>query len=99
MEIINNLLPDNAQAPVNSSQLSYVSNYPKIKKGKQVSKVSDNSLQENTQCAINEALALNQASNIQGKGASNISTNTCSLQKIINIQLLYDINQTTEQGS
>jgi len=34
MEVMNNLLPDDAQAPVNSSQLFYASNYPKIEKGK-----------------------------------------------------------------
>ena len=34
MEVMNNLLPDDAQAPVNSSQLFYASNYFKVEKSK-----------------------------------------------------------------
>jgi len=35
----------------------------------------------------------------QGKDVANSTTNICSLQKAINIQLLYGINQATNQDS
>ena len=42
-------------------------------------------------------LVLKSTSNLQDKGISNNSSNSCSAQDTINIQLSYDVNQTTEQ--
>ena len=89
---MNKLLPDRAQTQVNNLQLSYASNYSKVEKDKQISEIFDNSLQGKTQHVTIKAPALNHVSNTQGESTSNLSTNTCSLQEVINIQLPYDIN-------
>ena len=61
--------------------------------------MTNNTLKGKKKHVINKTPALNQAPFIQGEGISNNSTNTCSLQKVINLQLLYDTNQITDQES
>ena len=56
MGIQNNLLNEDVQEPVDSSQLSYASNNKQV--GNSVRKATDNSPQEGAQCVCNEALAL-----------------------------------------
>jgi len=50
------------------------------------------------QCVLNKTLAFKTTSIPQGKGVSNNRSDT-NLQDIINIQVLYDINQTIEQNT
>ena len=97
MEMQNNLLDENVQNPIDSPQLSYMLNVEKV--GNLVSKTTDNSSQNRTQCVWNEVLALKNTPKPQGESVDINSTNTCSLQDIINIQLPYNVNQMTEQDS
>ena len=64
-----------------------------------VSKATNNSLQKVVQCIYNKAPAFNNISNLQDISVSNNNNNTCSPQKVFNIQLLYDVNQAIEQDS
>ena len=61
MKALNNLLDDTIQEPVNSSQLSHVSNKEQV--GNSVRKAADNGLQEGIQCVLSEAPALNNTPN------------------------------------
>jgi len=91
IEAMNNLNDDKFQDPINSLQLSYFNDIG-VKKGKIVRKMTDISLQQKILYLHNEALALNNIPNPQDKGVSNNNTNTCSLRKVFDIQLSYDIN-------
>ena len=91
MEIQNNILDENIQKPIKSPQLSYA--LIKEQANASVSKTTDNSLQKETPCVQNEAPTLNNTPTLQDDVNSLNSTNDDFLQKVINIQLLYDINQ------
>jgi len=91
---INNDLPDiESQEPIDSSQLSYKEN---VEVGSSVSKTADNLSPKKSQHVNNEASALKSTPNPQDKGIPNNSFISHSFQDMINIQLLYDINQVTE---
>ena len=93
----NDLLNKDVQEPINSSQLSYILNKEQV--GNLVRRAANNSFQKRVQCAQNEAPALNNIPELQDEGVVNVNANTCPLQEVFDIQLLYDINQTTEQDS
>jgi len=98
MEIMNTILPDEVQEPINSSQLSYASNKGKDNRGEQVSKVTDNSIQKNTPHVSNKVSALKSIPTTCGEHAVNKTTNSRPLQKVFNIQLPYNINQALEEN-
>jgi len=50
------------------------------------------------QCVLNKTLAFKTTSIPQGKGVSNNRLDA-NLQDIINIQVLYNVNQTIEQNA
>jgi len=79
---------------LSSSQLSYIS--IKEQTNASVSKVTDNFLQKETPHVQNEIPVLNNVPTLQGNINSLNNTNDDFLQEVINIQLLYDINQAME---
>jgi len=79
---------------LSSSQLSYIS--IKEQTNASVSKVTDNFLQKETPHVQNEIPVLNNVPTLQGNINSLNNTNDDFLQEVINIQLLYDINQVME---
>ena len=93
MDMNNNILDDNIQEPIDSSQLSYKNN---IKKDESVSKIADINPLTEKQHVSHETPALKTAPKLQDKGTSNINTNS-SLQETFNIQLLYNVNQALDQ--
>ena len=91
----NDLLNKDVQEPIDSSQPSYTLNKEQV--GNLVRRAADNSSYKRVQWAQNEAPALNNTPELQDKGVVNVNANTCPLQEVFDIQLLHDINQTTEQ--
>jgi len=89
IKIDNNKPEEDIRELVNSSQLSYKDD---TSKDKSVSYPTDISPTDRTQCVSNETLALNNASQTQGKTNNNNRSNS-SQQATFNIQLLYDVNQ------
>ena len=63
MEVMNNLLNNDVWEPIDSLQLSYTSNKKEVGKGKMVSKMTNNSLQQKTLHLYNESLTLNNTPN------------------------------------
>ena len=96
MEVMNTLMSEDIWEPV---ELSYMSINKDVEEGKLVSEATDNSLQGKTSHVTNEVPALNNTPKPWGEGVVNVSTNMCSSQEVINIQLPYDVNQVTEQDS
>ena len=90
MEIQNNFLDEDIQEPINSFQLSYVSNNKQT--DKLVRLATDNSSQKRSQHVQNETPALNNVPEPQDEGVANSTTNTCPLQEAIDIQLPYNVN-------
>ena len=95
MEIQNNLLNEDIQKLVDSSQLSYTSNNKQISNS--VRKTTDNNTQKGAQCVCNKVLAFNNISKLQDKDITNNNNNTCPSQEVFNIQLPYNINYMTKQ--
>ena len=93
IEINNNKSEEDIKKPVDSSQLSYKND---TNKGKSISRVADISSADRTQCVSNETLALNNASQTQGKTNNNNRFNS-SQQATFNIQLSYDVDQAMDQ--
>ena len=60
---------------------------------------TNNSSQKESQYIQNKILALNNVPEPQGEGVANSITNIYPSQEAINIQLLYNVNQATEQNS
>jgi len=89
IKIDNNKPEEDIRELVNSSQLSYKDD---TSKDKSVSYPTDISPTDRTQCVSNEALALNNTSQTQGKTNNNNRSNS-SQQATFNIQLLYDVDQ------
>ena len=92
----NNLSEVESQKPINSSQLSYEGN-TEIEHS--VSMATDKPPPKKKQHIKNKALDLKTTYKLQGKSMPNKNSNTSSFQNMINIQLLYDINQATEQDT
>jgi len=90
MEIQSNFLDEDIQEPINSFQLSYVSNNKQT--GKLVRLATENSSQKRSQHVQNETPALNNVPEPQDEGVANSTTNTCPLQETIDIQLPYNVN-------
>ena len=96
MEMNNNLLDIEIWNPIDSSQLLYKRN---AEISNSVSKMTNNLSPKKGQHIQNEALAFKTIPKPQGKGISNNNSNMSSLQNTFNIQLLYNINQVTEQDA
>ena len=92
MEINNNLLKEVPTEPINSSQLSYTG---QAEKDRLVRLVTDKKSASNSQCIYNEMPALKKAPKPHGKGKNKQikKTNPSSSKNILNIQLLYKVNQ------
>jgi len=86
IEINNNKLEEDIREPIDSSQLSYKN---AAKKGKSISGVTVTSPANGKQYESNEALALKNAPQLQGRMSD-------SQQSTLNIQLPYNINQATD---
>jgi len=91
---INNDLPDvKSQKPIDSSQLSYKEN---VRVENSVSMVTDKLSSKKEQYLYNEIPALKSIPKLWDRDRLNNNSNMSSSQNTINIQLLYNINQTIE---
>ena len=94
---MNNNPPElESQKLINSSQLSYKGN---IETEYSVSMATDKPPPKEEQHVQNKILDLKTTSKIQDKSMPNKNSNISSFQNTINIQLLYNINQATEQDT
>ena len=79
MEVMNMFLPNKKQELIDSSQLSYAFNKEKDNRDKQISDITNNSIQRNTPHISNEIPAFNSMPTICSESAGNETTNTRSL--------------------
>ena len=79
IEVLNNILLNEVQDSIDSSQLFYASNNQENENDKQISGTTNNTLKDKKKHVINEIPILNQVPFIWGKDVSNNNTNTCFL--------------------